>query len=684
MSIRSAARAAALAALIAATARAAPADAPLQSLPYAPSLDLQSMDPGVDACEDFYQYACGGWIENHPIPDDQASWSVYGKLYDDNQRFLWGILDGLTKKTDGMTADQRKLGDYFAACMNEDAIEKAGIAPLQAGLARIAALRDRSGLPALLASLQEATADDGFLFSFGAVQDLHDASRVVAGTDRGGLGLPDRDYYFATDAKSVRIRHQYLAHVRKMFALLGDAPAAAKRNADTVLRIETALARPQLTLVERRDPHRLDHTLSVQGLQALTPHFDWRAYLAARDAGGVQTFSVAEPAYYRALDAGLGRLGLPAWKTYLRWHLVHAQAEFLARPFVDADFDFFRKTLHGVPQQKPRWKRCVALADEQLGDALGREFVERSFSAQTKKDVQHMTGQIEQAMREEIGRLDWMSAATKQKALEKLAGIVNKIGYPDRWRDYGALQVSRDDFAGNVARGNAFEARRQLARIGKPLDRSEWSMTPPTVNAYYDPQMNDINFPAGVLQPPLYDPKTDAAPNYGNTGATIGHELTHAFDDEGRQFDAHGNLEDWWTPADAKAFEKQAGCVVDQYAQYTVVDDIKINSQLTEGEDIADLGGLVLALIAWRAETAGQRLAPIDGLTPEQRFFVGYAQWACENERPENLRANALTNPHSPGRYRVNGLMVNMPEFQRAFGCKAGQAMVKAQRCRVW
>lgn len=685
MGFRPLAAAAAIAAGAACLAAgAAPAETPLAALPYTPSLDLSAMDPGADACEDFYQYACGGWQKNNPIPPDQASWDVYAKLAEDNERYLWGILAALAQKTDPATPDQRKLGDYFAACMDEDAVEKAGLAPLQAALARIAALGSKAELPALVAALHETTGDRGFLFAFGSAQDLHDASRVIAEADRGGLGLPDRDYYFLGDAKSVALRKQYLAHVRKMFELLGDAPATAKREAATVMTIETALAKAQLARVARRDPYRLDHRHDAKALAALTPHFDWRAYLAARRLAGTDVFNVAEPAYFRALDAELARTGLPAWKTYLRWHLVHARAALLPQAFVAADFEFFRKTLRGVPEQKPRWKRCVTLADDQLGEALGREFVERNFSAQTRQDVQRMTGRIEQAMREEIARLDWMSEATKKKALEKLDGLVNKIGYPERWRDYGALEVSRGDFAGNIARGNAFEAKRQLAKIGKPLDRGEWVMTPPTVNAYYDAQMNDINFPAGVLQPPLYDPRMDAAPNYGDTGATIGHELTHAFDDEGRQFDARGNLRDWWTPADAAAFEQRAQCVVDQYAQYTVVDDIRINSKLTEGEDIADLGGLVLAWIAWQAETANQRLAPVDGLTPAQRFFIGNAQWACGNERPEELRANALVNPHSPLRYRVNGLMPNMPEFQAAFGCKAGQAMVREQRCRVW
>ena len=662
----------------------AAADGPLAELPYTPSLDLSAMDPSANACEDFYQYACGGWMKNNPIPSDQASWSVYGKLYGDNQRYLWGILDSLSAPSGAASEDQRKLSDYFGACMDETAVEALGAAPLQDALARIAAMKSKAELPALLAQLQDRVADDAFVFAFGAQQDLGDASRVIAGTDRGGLGLPDRDYYFKADEKSAELREQYRAHVSRMFVLLGDEPEQAADQADTVMAIETALAQPQLTRVMRRDPYQLYHKLDAKALQALTPHFDWSAYLKVRGLPDTDEFNVAEPAFLQALDTEIERVPLDQWKTYLRWHLLHAQAGFLSSAFVDEDFDFFRRTLRGVPEQRPRWKRCVALTDHQLGEALGREFVARSFSPELKQDTQRMTRRIEQAMRDDLEQIDWMSPQTKRKALEKLGSIVNKVGYPDRWRDYSALRIEPDDFAGNIERGLAFENQRQLAKIGKPVDRGEWAMTPPTVNAYYDPQMNDINFPAGVLQPPLYDAKMDAAPNYGNTGGTIGHELTHAFDDEGRQFDAQGNLKDWWTEADAKAFDERAQCIVDQYAQYTIVDDIKINSELTEGEDIADLGGLVLAWMAWQAETANQRLRPVDGLNPDQRFFIGNAQWACSNDRPENLRANALTNPHSPAKYRVNGLVPNMPEFAAAFSCKAGQPMVSEKPCRVW
>lgn len=671
----------ALAAALSASATAA--DAPSTALPYTPSLDLQSMDRSADPCTDFYQYACGGWIKNNPIPDDQSSWSVYGKLYQDNQRFLWGILQALADKSDADPV-QHKLGDYFAACMDETTVDKRGASPLHTSLARISAMRSKSELPEVLASLQGASASNGFFFSFGSGQDLGDASQVIAQTDRGGLGLPDRDYYLKDDDKSKALRASYLGHVKAMFELLGDTDKSAQQQTDAVMSIETALAKASLSRVDRRDPYKLDHKMDFKGLQALTPGFDWSVYLARRDVEESVPFNVAEPAFFKAFAGEISKRSLDDIQSYLRWHLAHAMAPYLSAKFVAADFDFFRKTLRGVPQQQPRWKRCVALVDDQLGEALGREFIERAFSPELKKSTLRIAERIETAMRNDLEKLDWMSDATRTKAIAKLDGIVNKIGYPDQWRDYGTLAIARDDFAGNIERGNRFEERRQLDKIGKPVDRGEWQMSPPTVNAYYDPQMNDINFPAGVLQPPLYDAKMDDAPNYGNTGGTIGHELTHAFDDEGRQFDAKGNLKDWWMPQDGKAFEERAQCIVDQYAKYTIVDDTKINSKLTEGEDIADLGGLVLAWMAWRAETADQNLQSIDGLKPDQRFFVGYAQWACENVRPEQLRASALTNPHSPGRFRVNGLMVNMPEFQSAFSCKVGQPMVADKRCRVW
>jgi endothelin-converting enzyme/putative endopeptidase len=659
-------------------------DKPVTALPYTPSLDVPSMDKSADPCVDFYQYTCGGWMKNNPIPADQASWSVYGKLTVDNQRFLWGILDDLAKKTSGRNATQQKIGDYFSACMNEPEVEKLGATPLKPALDAIAALKSKKDLAALLGREHLANATEGLFFGFGSDQDFADSNQVIAFAVAGGLGLPDRDYYTKPEPKSEEIRQKYLVHVQKMLELLGDQPTVANREAATIMQIETALAKASLTRVEQRDPHNLFHKMDRKQLQALTPDFDWNTYLKTAGIDQVSTFNVTEPKFYQELDRQIQSNSLDDLKTYLRWHIASTKAPFLSSKFVNQNFDFYSHTLRGVEQIAPRWKRCVRLVDGQLGEALGQEFVNRAFSQETKQSTLRMTKLIEQAMEDDIKQLTWMGPETKKQALEKLHSVVNKIGYPDKWRDYSSVEIKRDDFVGNVQRATMFESRRELAKIGKPLDRGEWGMTPPTVNAYYNPQMNDINFPAGVLQPPLYDPKLDDAPNYGNTGGTIGHELTHGFDDQGRQFDAKGNLRDWWTKEDGEQFEKRAQCIVDQYAGYTIIDDIKINSKLTEGEDVADLGGLILAYMAWKADTQGKQLENRDGFTPDQRFFIGYAQWACENQRPENLRANAITNEHSPGKYRVNGLMVNIPEFQQAFSCKAGQPMVRENRCRVW
>ncbi|MGJ9419687.1 M13 family metallopeptidase [Massilia sp. CMS3.1] len=670
-----------------ASAQSTQAERPATTFPYTPGLDVNSMDKSANPCVDFYQFACGGWMKNNPVPADQARWSVYSKLAQDNQRYLWGILDALAKQKEGRSSTQQKIGDYFGACMDEGAIATRGAAPLQPWLEQIDAMAGKRDLPRLVAALQLTLSNEDFFFGFGANQDFGDSTRVIAFADGGGLGLPDRDYYLKTDARSKGIRAKYLAHMTTMFGLIGESPKVARRSAATVMRIETALAQATLTRVEKRDPYKLYNKADLKALQRMTPGFDWKTYLAEIGQPGLNTFNVTEPKFFRAFGKQLRANELAAIKTYLRWHVLEAMAPALSPQFDEPHFAFFSKTLRGVEKQQPRWKRCVQLVDAQLGEALGQEFVGRAFSPELKAKSLHMTRQVEEAMAKDIESLDWMSPATKKRAREKLDAIVNKIGYPDTWRDYSHYEVRADDFAANVVRGNLFEHRRQLAKIGKPLDRSEWLMTPPTVNAYFNPQMNDINFPAGVLQPPLFDPKMDDAPNYGNTGGTIGHELTHAFDDEGRQFDAKGNLKDWWTKKDGKQFTDRAACIADQYAGYTVVDDIKINSKLTLGEDVADLGGVILGWMAWKTQMASmpqQAQALRDGLSPEQRFFVGYAQWACENDRPENLRVTAVTDPHSPGKYRVNGVVINMPEFEKAFSCKPGQPMVAAKRCRVW
>jgi putative endopeptidase len=666
-------------------AAAAPAETPLGTLPYTPVLDTTSMDATADPCVNFYQYTCGGWKKNNPIPADQDRWDVYSKMAQDNRRVLWGILDKLATQTSGRTVSQRKIGDAFAACTDERLTQSLGARPMKPELDLIDGMKSKKDLPSVLAALQLDSGDDGLFFGFGSAQDYANSARVIAFANQGGLGMPDRDYYLKTDARSKALRDQYVAHVARMFVLMGENADDAKAHADTVMSMETALAKGSMTLVDQRDPHKLFHPANERKLQSLTPAFDWKSYLVGMGVGGNDRFNVSQPKFFQTLDFQLRMRSLDDIKTYLRWHVAHVSAPYLSQAFVDENFDYFRKTLRGVTQLEPVWQRCVVLIDNQIGEALGQEFVKENFSPELKAKTLHMTRQIQAAMESEIRNLDWMGPQTKVKALEKLHGIVDKIGYPDQWRDYSALEIRRDDLLGNVQRGAAFEVRRQLAKIGKPVDHSEWNMTPPTVNAYYDGQMNDINFPAGVLQPPLFDARLDDAPNYGNTGSTIGHELTHGFDDEGRQFDATGNLRNWWTKKDAAEFDKRTSCLTDQYGKYVVVDDIRINSKLTLGEDLADFGGLVLALIAYKAEVA-QHPAPqsIDGFTPDQRFFIGMAQWACSNERPEQLRLQAATNPHSPNQYRVNGLVANIKEFEQAFSCKPGQPMAPVNRCHVW
>lgn len=657
---------------------------PLTALPYTPSLDVSVMDRSVDACVDFYSFSCGRWLEKNPIPADRARWSVYRKTEEENLQFLWGMLEEASRPGPGRDANTRKIGDYFAACMDEPAVEKAGATPLKPGLEAIAGLRSKTGLAALLGRLHPGLGTRSMLFGFGSSQDYADSSKVIAFAGAGGLGLPDRDYYLKDDERSKEIRERYRALVQRMFELLGDTAPA--QSTETVMRIETALAKASLSRVDRRDPHKIYHRMDRAGLQALTPSFRWDDYLKGIGVPGLDTFNVTEPDFYREIERQIAANSLDDLRTYLRWHLARARAETLSRPFAQASFDFYQAYLRGVKEMSPRWKDCVTLVDRDLGEALGEVFVRKVFPPAVKADTQEMVRHVRSAMEQRIRELPWMGEETKKQALAKLHAMRDKIGYPERWRDYSALEVRRDDFAGNVARGLAFEWNRELGKIGKPVDRAEWGMTPPTVNAYYNPSMNDMNFPAGSLLPPLYDPKMDAAPNYGNTGSTIGHELTHGFDDEGRQFDAQGNLRDWWTPQDDAEFRKRAQCVADQYAQYTVIDDIKINSRLTLGEDVADLGGTILAWLAWKGATRGQELEPRDGLTPDQRFFVGFAQWVCGGERPESRRVSALTNVHSPPEYRINGVVVNMPEFAAAFSCKPGQPMFKDPEkvCRVW
>jgi putative endopeptidase len=670
----------ALAAL--ACAGAPSADTPLTELPHAPSFDAASLDHEADACVDFYRFACGGWERENPIPPDEGNWDVYGKLAADHRRLLWGLLRDASEPRDDREDAERLSGDYFTACMDETAIDAAGAAPLQPMLARIDALGSVRDIAALVASWHASGAADA-LFAFDSEQDHANATRVIAAIDIGGLGLPDREHYVRRDAAARALRADYRAHVARTFGLLGEAPTAAAASADAVLSIEVALAAAALPLNARLDPRNVYHRVRFDQLRRLAPSFDWGAY---RDgiglASGAVDVNVAQPALLRRLDSLLRARPLAQWRAYLRWRYVGAQSAYLARPFAQADFDFYATRLRGVEERPPRWKQCVRWTDRDLGEALGRLYVEHSFAPRTRERAEAMARRIGEAMRRRIEALPWMRETTRRAALRKLDTLVHRIGHPEQWRDYGALTVKRDDFHGNVARALGFDTQRRLRRIGQPLDRSEWWMTAPTVNAYYDAQLNTMNLPAGVLQPPLFDPRADDAPNYGNTGSTMGHELTHAFDDSGRRFDADGNLRDWWAPRDAAAFERRAGCLVAQYSSYDAADGIKVDGRRTLGENVADLGGALLAYDAWQA--AGPATEAIDGFTPEQRFFVGVAQASCGHERPATQRLYALTGVHAPPRHRVNGVVANMPEFARAFACRPGQPMARRQPCSVW
>jgi putative endopeptidase len=657
------------------------------ALPYSPSLDLSSMDKSIDPCVNFYQYACGAWQKKNPIPADQTGWSVYGKLYQDNLTFLRGILEQAAGNSSQRDAVTQKIGDFYAACTDEAGVEKSGLEPIKSELEAIARLNSVRELAPLVARIQMTTFGyRSILFRSGSDQDPDDSESVIASLDQGGLGLPDRDYYTKEDAKSKETRERYVQHAQKIFELLGDNADTAQKNAETLMRMETALAKASMGRVERRDPYKLKNKMKIPGLEELAPNFDWKTYYSVLQYPTIAILNVGDPGFFKQVNAALASEPLANWKTYLRFHVADTSAPYLNEKFVQENFDFYRKYLRGVKEQQPRWKRCVQYTDYLLGEALGQAYVRKVFSPELKQSTLDMVRRIEDAMAKRIEQLDWMSPETKQQALVKLHGIRNKIGYPDKWRDYSAVKIVRTEFLGDVQRATEFEHRREIAKIGKPVDHGEWDISPTTVDAYYNPQMNDINFPAGVLQPPLYDPKMDDAPNYGNTGGTIGHELTHGFDDEGSQFDARGNLKDWWKKEDREKFDERTKCVSDQYSKYVVVEDVHINGRLTMGEDVADLGGEILAYVAWGSATAGKTLQAIDGLTPEQRFFIGYAQWDCANERPEDLRVRAQTDPHSPPEYRINGVVVNMLEFAKAFSCRAGQPMVKPAEtvCKVW
>jgi putative endopeptidase len=659
-------------------ARAADGDAEV-----APVFDPSALDTSVSPCEDFFRYSCGGWIDHNPIPDDRSSWGRDSKLVEVNNARLREILDEAAAHP---TDETRKIGDFYASCLDEGKAEKLGAAPLQPWFQRIDALMSTADLAPLLAELHKQGV--GAFFSFGSAQDFKDASRIIAFADQGGLGLPERDYYFKRDPKSVETRQRYLEHVAKNFELLGDAPDIAAGEARAVMAVETKLANGALGVVARRDPSKLVHLLDQKRLERLQPDFGWKDYLAAVGVAPGQPVNVTEPRFFQRQDALLKKITLDDMKTYLRWQVTRAAAPYLSQAFVNENFHFYTEYLSGAKTLQARWKRCVALVDGAMGEDLGRAYVAKYFGPPEKAATKAMVEDVIAAYRADLETLDWMTPKTRAKAIEKLGLILTKIGYPDHWRDYGALAVARDDLLGNVGRASEFEFARQIAKIGKPIDRDEWQMTPPTVNAYYDPQMNSINFPAGILQPPFFDLKEDDAVNLGATGATVGHEMTHGFDDEGRQFDGVGNLKDWWTKSDAKNFETRAQCLVKQYDGYIAVDDVHVNGKLTLGENTADNGGARIALAALKARLAkldpAKAAEKTDGYTPEQRFFIAYGQSWCTISRPERERLQALTNPHAPPRYRVNGVVADMAEFAAAFACKPGDKMVSRTMCRVW
>jgi endothelin-converting enzyme/putative endopeptidase len=647
----------------------------------APGFSLDTIDKSADPCVDFYQYACGNWIKNSEIPPDQSRWGSFVELYERNLDISRGILEKAAAGGAGRNPIDQKIGDFYGACMDEKAVNRKGIAALKPELDRVDAVKDKPGLIDALARAHMIGSSS--LFSFYSQSDLHNADQVIAYIDQGGLTMLDRDYYLKDDEKTKAVRDAYVKYMNEVFALAGDPPQAA----DTVLRIETALAKAQMDRTERRDPKKRDHKMSRAEAVALASNLHLDRFFQEVNAPAFTELNVGNPDFFKEVNALLQAESPDSLKTYVRWHLLHAAAPWLSQPFVEANFRY-QQALTGQKEIQARWKRCVNLTDRSLGEALGQRWVETEFPPESKARMLRMVDALEKSLDYDIHGLSWMSDETKKQAKVKLEAIRNKIGYPSVWRDYSSVTIKPDDLLGNIQRANEFESKRQIAKIDEPLDRKEFGMTPPTVNAYYSPNFNEIVFPAGILQPPFFDPKMDDAVNFGGIGLVIGHELTHGFDDQGRKFDPQGNLHDWWTEADGKEFEKRASCVADEYSGFVAVDDVKLNGRLTLGENTADNGGARIALAALERlieeDKTGREAQKIDGYTPQQRFFLGFGRVWCEKSRPESLRLRVKTDPHSPGKYRVNGVVQNMPEFQKAWGCKAGQPMVAENACHVW
>jgi putative endopeptidase len=648
----------------------------------APGFSVDTIDKTVDPCVDFYQYACGSWLKTAEIPPDQSSWSSFVELRERNQLILREILEKAAENAPGRDPITQKIGDYYSSCIDEGSANQKGLGPVKAELDRVVAAHDKAGLIAAIARLHRIGPNP--LFNFYSSPDFHNAGEVIAYIDQGGLSLPDRDYYIKDDPKMADMRKHFLEYATQVFTLAGETPQQAGDSAQTVLRIETALAKASMDRTARRDPKNRDHKMTRDEAVKLAANLYLGQYFTDVGAPSFQELNVSNPEFFKQVNALLDAESLDSLKTYVTWHMLDSSAPWLSQPFVDANFKM-RQSLTGQQEIQPRWKRCVSLVDQGLGEALGQKYVELTFGAEGKAQMLKMVDLLEKSLDEDVQGLAWMSPESKKQAKIKLQAIRNKIGYPDEWRDYSKLKIEPGDLLGDFFRANEFEADRGMAKIGKPLDRKEWGMTPPTVNAYYSPPRNEIVFPAGILQPPFFDKSIDEAVNFGAIGVVIGHELTHGFDDQGRKYDAQGNLRDWWTEGDAKEFEKRTGCIADEYSNFLAVDDLKLNGRLTLGENTADNGGARIALIALLgALTPQEKAQKTDGYTPEQRFFLGFARVWCEKRRPEFSRMLVSVDPHSPGKYRIDGVVKNMPEFQKAWGCKPGQPMVPENACRVW